>query len=323
MDSLLEVTGLTKHFRTRTGTVRAVDGVDLQVERGKTHALVGESGCGKTTIARTILRLIEPTLGRVRFDGLDLQTLDRRQLRQLRKRLQVVFQDPVGSLNPRLTVGAIVGEPLEIHEQLAPSERRSRVFSLLEDVGLNRAHVSRYPHQLSGGQRQRVGIARSLAVSPEMIICDEPVSALDVSVRAQILELLAKIQRDRGLAFLFISHDLSVVDQIADTVSVMYLGRIVETGTRNQVFSYPAHPYTMALLSAVPSTDRAAEKARTRIVLAGDPPSYTPTGCVFRTRCWKAQSICADQAPLLTASARGQQVACHFPEHQFLPARRT
>jgi oligopeptide transport system ATP-binding protein len=323
MDSLLEVKGLTKHFRVRSGTVRAVDGIDLRVERGKTHALVGESGCGKTTIARAIMRLIEPTSGQVQFDGLDVRALGRRQLRRLRRRLQVVFQDPVGSLNPRLTLGAIVGEPLEIHERLATSERRRRVVSLLEDVGLNRAHVSRYPHQLSGGQRQRVGIARALAVSPEMIICDEPVSALDVSVRAQILDLLVKIQRDRGLAFLFISHDLSVVDQIADTVSVMYLGRTFESGSRDQVFRAPAHPYTIALLSAVPSPDRAAEKRRTRIVLAGDPPSEAPTGCVFRTRCWKAQSICADQAPLLTASARGQQVACHFPEHQFLPARRT
>ncbi len=316
-EPLLEVVGLEKEFPVRGAQpVRAVAGVDLSVAAGTTHGLVGESGCGKSTVARTVLRLIEPTAGTVTFDGVDVGDLGKGDLRRLRSRMQIVFQDPVSSLDPRMTVGTIVAEPLDVAGTGTRASRRERVAELLDRVGLDPSFARRYPHQFSGGERQRVGIARALAPDPDLIICDEPVSALDVSVRAQILNLLRDLQQDLGVAYLFISHDLAVIRQISDIVSVMYLGRIVETGTREQIFGRPAHPYTVALLSAVPEPDPVIERSRERIVLEGDPPSPAdpPSGCVFRTRCWKAQDICAQERPPLIDRGQGHPVACHFPE---------
>lgn len=317
-EPLLEVRGLQKMFAAPRGAqpVRAVAGVDLSVEAGTTHGLVGESGCGKSTVARTVLRLIEPTAGTVTFDGDNVGDLNRSEMRKLRSRIQIVFQDPVSSLDPRMTVGTIVAEPLDIAGTGTRASRRARVAKLLERVGLDPDVARRYPHQFSGGQRQRIGIARALAPGPDLIICDEPVSALDVSVRAQILNLLGDLQADLGVAYLFISHDLAVIRQVSDLVSVMYLGRIMETGTREQIFERPAHPYTIALLSAVPEPDPVIERNRERIVLVGDPPSPAdpPSGCVFRTRCWKAEEICAREIPQLIDRGQGHPVACHFPE---------
>lgn len=317
-EPLLEVRGLEKVFSGRRGTqpVRAVAGVDLDVPRGATHGLVGESGCGKSTVARTVLRLLEPTAGTVVFDGIDMGEMTRAELRRVRQRMQIVFQDPVSSLDPRMTVGSIVAEPLEVAGTGTRASRRSRVADLLEQVGLEAAAARRYPHQFSGGQRQRVGIARALAQRPDLIVCDEPVSALDVSVRAQILNLLRDLQNELGVAYLFISHDLAVIRQVSKVVSVMYLGRIMETGSRDQIFSHAAHPYTVALLSAVPEPDPVIERSRQRIVLTGEPPSAAdpPSGCVFRTRCWKAQEICSEEIPALVDRGQGHPVACHFPE---------
>ena len=318
---LVEATDLVKTFPIRSqgafrrtvGTVQAVSGVSLHINQGETLGLVGESGSGKSTIARCILRLIQPTSGSVRFKGQELADLSRRQLQAMRRNMQIVFQDPMASLDPRMTVSAIIAEPLRVHR--TSEDIRSRVGELLELVGLHPEHGNRYPHQFSGGQRQRIGIARALALEPDLIILDEPVSALDVSIQAGVLNLLEDLQRQLGLTYLFVAHDLAVIRQISDRVAVMYLGRIVETGTGSEVYETPAHPYTQALLSAVPIPDPKLEKRRRRIVLEGDAPNPAspPSGCRFRTRCWKAQSICTEYDPELLDLGIGHPVACHFP----------
>jgi oligopeptide/dipeptide ABC transporter ATP-binding protein len=316
---LLSVSQLTKHFPIRRGlfgrdggAVRAVDGVSLDVVRGETLGIVGESGCGKTTLGRCILRLIEPTSGQIHFDGIDVRALDAGSLRRLRRRIQIIFQDPFSSLNPRMTVGAIVREGLTIHRLAAGAEADKRVRQLLDEVGLRAEYASRYPHEFSGGQRQRIGIARALAVEPELIVCDEPVSALDVSVQAQVINLLQDLQRDRGLTYLFIAHDLSVVEHIATRVAVMYLGKIVELASAADLYREPLMPYTQALLSAVPVPDPRA--TRDRIVLTGDVPSPAnpPTGCVFHPRCPHPgkDAACAAIVPPLEEKAPGHWAAC-------------
>ncbi|MBK1835909.1 ATP-binding cassette domain-containing protein [Azospirillum sp. YIM B02556] len=315
-DPLLAVEDLVVRYDTPQGVVHAVDGVSLTVGRGETLGLVGESGCGKSTLGRAILRLIEPASGRIRLDGEDLSGKSRAALRPIRRKLQMVFQDPFGSLDPRWTVGQLLAEPLHVHGIGRRSERRDRVIDLLARVGLPADAASRHPHEFSGGQRQRIGIARALALSPALVVCDEPVSALDVSVQAQILNLLDDLQRDLGVAFLFISHDLSVVEHIADRVGVMYLGRIVETAPRAALWRRPLHPYTRALFDAVPDLDRPAER-RTRAALTGDLPSAfaPPAGCRFHTRCPLAVERCRHEAPSLRAVGDPDHlVACHLAE---------
>ena len=321
MTQLLEVRELVKHYSSgglfggAERPVRAVDGVSFEVGRGETLALVGESGCGKSSVGRTILRLQEPTAGRFVFDGTDVFALDRSALRRLRRRMQIIFQDPYSSLNPRMTVGKAVAEGIEIHGLARGPEVGRRVAGLLEEVGLDPGYARRYPHEFSGGQRQRIGIARALAVEPSFIVCDEPVSALDVSVQAQVLNLLADLQRDRGLSYLFIAHDLAVVRQIARRVAVMYLGRIVETGPTEALLASPRHPYTVALLSAVPEPD--PTRRRSRIVLGGDlpSPSNPPPGCPFHTRCFHParNERCRTEVPALRPVG-ATVVACHYAE---------
>ena len=316
---LLEVRDLEKHFPIKKGllgrakgAVRAVDGVTFSVAPGETLGLVGESGCGKTTTGRCVLRLIEPTSGSIRFDGADVRALDSGSLRRMRRQMQIIFQDPFSSLNPRMTIGATIREGLTIHKLAEGAAADQRVRQLLDEVGLRPEYAARYPHEFSGGQRQRVGIARALAVEPRLIVCDEPVSALDVSVQAQVVNLLQDLQRDRGLAYLFIAHDLSVVEHIADRVAVMYLGKVVELAPREMLYREPLMPYTQALLSAVPVPAPGAKKQR--IVLAGDPPSPAnpPSGCVFHPRCHHPQkdAACAAIVPPLEEKSPGHWVAC-------------
>ncbi len=322
--ALVEVSHLVKHFPLHRPTlfnrevpvVKAVDDVSFTIERGETLGLVGESGCGKSTTALCTLGLEQPTAGTILFDGKPLVDATPDDLRNFRRRTQIIFQDPFSSLNPRMTVGTIVREPLDIQRQGGKRDRDRLVVGLLERVGLGGEHVNRYPHQFSGGQRQRIGIARALALDPEFVVCDEPVSALDVSVQAQVVNLLASLQRELGLAYLFIAHDLSVVRQLAHRVGVMYLGALVELASRDELYASPRHPYTVALLSSVPVPDPDAQAGRKRIVLQGDPPSPVnpPSGCRFRTRCWKAEPRCEAERPVLRDLGAGHLVACHFPE---------
>lgn len=315
---LLEVKELTKFFPVKKGffggsnsVVKAVDTVSFSINKGETLGLVGESGCGKTTTGRTVLRLHEPTSGKILFNGEDITKVN---MKPLRKRMQIIFQDPYASLDPRMTVGEIIGEPIDIHALAKGDEKRDRIYSLLEMVGLNREHANRYAHEFSGGQRQRVGIARALAVQPEFIVCDEPISALDVSIQAQIVNMLEDLQRSLGLTYLFIAHDLSMVKHISNKVGVMYLGKLVELAPSHEIYSKPAHPYTQALLSSIPVADPLESRKKQRIILEGDVPSpiNPPSGCRFRTRCRYAMKKCEDVEPVFKEIAPGHMCACHL-----------
>ncbi|WP_371654516.1 MULTISPECIES: ABC transporter ATP-binding protein [unclassified Streptomyces] len=334
-EAILEVRDLVKHypltqgilFKKQVGAVKAVDGVSFDLAAGETLGIVGESGCGKSTVARMLVNLERPTAGQIKYKGTDITKMSGKALRSVRRNIQMVFQDPYTSLNPRMTVGDIIGEPYEIHPEVAPKgDRRRKVQDLLDVVGLNPEYINRYPHQFSGGQRQRIGIARGLALQPEIIVADEPVSALDVSVQAQVVNLLERLQNEFSLSYVFIAHDLSIVRHISDRVGVMYLGRIVEIGRDAEIYDHPTHPYTQALLSAVPVPDPSAREHRERIILTGDVPSPAniPSGCRFRTRCWKAQERCTLEVPELAVPAVFRLVegpaqhpsACHFAEEK-------
>ncbi|MBB5936734.1 ABC transporter ATP-binding protein [Streptomyces zagrosensis] len=334
-EPILEARALVKHYpltqgvviKRRIGAVKAVDGVSFDLAAGETLGIVGESGCGKSTVAKLLVHLERPTRGQILYRGEDISHLSGRALKAVRRNIQMVFQDPYTSLNPRMTVGDIIGEPYDIHPEVAPKgDRRRKVRDLLDVVGLNPEYINRYPHQFSGGQRQRIGIARGLALRPEIIVADEPVSALDVSVQAQVINLLENLQQEFNLSYIFIAHDLSVVRHISDRVAVMYLGRLVEIGTETEIYDHPTHPYTQALLSAVPVPNPEAREHRTRILLSGDVPSpaHPPSGCRFRTRCWKAQERCALEVPLLavpavfrtTTGPVAHDSACHFAEER-------
>jgi peptide/nickel transport system ATP-binding protein/oligopeptide transport system ATP-binding protein len=327
-DPIIEVEGLEKYFpvtrgivfKKKIGDVKAVDGLTFTITRGETLGLVGESGCGKSTTGRLLVRLLEPTGGTVRFDGRDITHESQSHLRPMRRDFQMIFQDPYSSLNPRHTIGTIVGAPFRIQSIHTEKGVKRSVQELLELVGLSPEHYNRYPHEFSGGQRQRIGIARALALRPKLIVCDEPVSALDVSIQAQVVNLLQDVQHELDLTYVFIAHDLSVVRHISDRVAVMYLGKIVEVADNTSLYEHPLHPYTHALLSAVPLPDPEREKSRERILLTGDVPSplNPPPACRFHTRCWKAQEICKTVEPPLLEIAPGHQVACHFPEERVL-----
>jgi oligopeptide transport system ATP-binding protein len=315
---MLEIKNLTKFFPVKKGyfgssdtVVKAVDNVSFSISKGETLGLVGESGCGKTTTGRTIIRLYEPTSGNILFNGQDITKVN---MKPYRKQMQIIFQDPYASLNPRMTVADIVGEPLDIHKLASGDEKRDRIFSLLETVGLNREHANRYPHEFSGGQRQRVGIARALAVQPDFIVCDEPISALDVSIQAQIVNMLEDLQQSMGLTYLFIAHDLSMVRHISDKVGVMYLGKLVELADSDEIYAKPVHPYTQALLSSIPIADPIESRKKSRIVLQGDVPSpiNPPSGCRFRTRCPYAMDKCREAEPEYREVAPGHMCACHL-----------
>jgi len=321
---LLHVDNLVKHFpitkgilfQKQVGAVRAVDGVSFDIYQGETLGLVGESGCGKSTTGRTVLQLYRPTSGAVNFDGVNLVSLKGEGLRLMRRKMQMIFQDPYASLNPRMTVGEIIGEPLVVHKVANQKEIQERVSNLLEVVGLNAGFANRYPHEFSGGQRQRIGVARALALQPSFIVCDEPISALDVSIQAQVVNLLEDLQNQFNLTYLFIAHDLSMVRHISNRVAVMYLGIIVELADRDELYLKPLHPYTQALLSAVPIADPVADAKRKRVILEGDVPSPVnpPSGCRFRTRCPIAESICAEKRPDFREAKPGHFVACHFAD---------